>query len=318
MSWQPNCGIDTARARARLRQRARRFFEQRNVLEVNTPALTEATVTDPSIESMAAEASGRKLFLHTSPEYHMKRLLAAGYPDCYQVCRVFRDGEAGRNHLPEFTMIEWYRHGFDLADIIEETATLVAALVESIRPGELLTLDYRDAFRAALGVDPMTASIGQLADALDADGGLRRVLGDDRDAWLDLAMAGRVAASFPEDRLTAIYHYPASQAALAQLSPDDPAVAERFELYLGEFELANGFVELVDAEIQRQRFEADRKKRAATGLPVHDMDTRLLAALDAGLPPCAGVALGLDRLVMIDQGLEDIRDTVTFTPGEPT
>ena len=286
------------------------------MLEVSTPALTETTVTDPNIESITAQVSGRTVYLHTSPEYHMKRMLAAGYPDCYQICKVFRDGEAGRNHLPEFTMIEWYRRNFDLADMIAETAALVAELLASLDPGELVTLEYRVAFREAIGLDPMTAGIGQLAEALDADDDLRRALGDDRDAWLDLAMASRVASSFSGDRLTAIYHYPASQAALARISPDDATVAERFELFFGEHELANGFVELVDAEVQRQRFETDQKQRATAGRPVHDIDARLIAALAAGLPPCAGVALGLDRVVMIDQGLGDIRETVTFTPGE--
>jgi lysyl-tRNA synthetase class 2 len=316
VSWRPNCGTDIARARAQLLRRTRRFFERRNVLEVCTPALTEWTVTDPNIESITVQVSGRQMYLHTSPEYHMKRLLAAGFPDCYQVCRVFRDGEAGRDHLPEFTLIEWYRHDYAFPDIIEETAALATELLAPRELRDLVTLDYRAAFHEALGLDPFTAGIGQLAETVNADDDLRHALGDDRDAWLDLAMASRVAGTFSGDRLTAITHYPASQAALARLSPHNSTVAERFELFLGTCELANGFVELTDARIQRQRFETDRQKRAASGRPVHDIDARLIAALDAGLPPCAGVALGLDRLLMIDQGLGDIRDTVTFTPGE--
>ena len=316
MTWQPNCSIETARARAGMLRRVRRFFEDRNVLEVGTPVLTGTTVTDPNIESVSAAISGHQVFLHTSPEYFMKRLLAAGYPDCYQACRVFRDGEAGRNHLPEFTMIEWYRQGFTLSEIIDESVALVAGLITTLDPADCVRMEYRDAFLDVLGIDPRLADIAELAGSLDADDDLCRALGDDRNAWLDLAMSSRVTRSFAADRLTAIYHYPASQAALARLSPADSAVAERFELYLGELELANGYIELIDADEQQRRFEHDRNRRAAAGLPVHEIDAGLIAALEAGLPPCAGVAMGLDRLVMIDQGLGDIREAVTFTPGE--
>ena len=317
MSWEPNCDVDTARARAGMLERARRFFKNRNVLEVSTPTLTETPVTDPNIESVTANVSGRTMYLQTSPEYFMKRLLAAGYPDCYQTCPVFRDGEAGRNHLPEFTMIEWYRRDFTLTDIIGEATALATELVTSLDLRSLVTMKYRDAFQDALGIDPLSADIGQLADAVGADDDLRRALGGDRDAWLDLAMASRVAGSFANDRITAIHHYPASQAALARLSPDDARLAERFELYVGEHELANGFVELTDAGIQERRFESDREKRTAAGKPVHEIDGNLIAALAAGLPACAGVALGLDRLLMIDRDLRDIRETVTFVPGGP-
>jgi len=298
-----------------MRERVHRFFRSRDVLEVSTPALAATSTTDANIESIRALAGGRESFLQTSPEHFMKRLLAAGYPDIYQVCRVFRDGEAGRHHLPEFTMVEWYRIGLSLEEIMAESADLVADLLVNTPLAPTEYREYREVFAAALGVDPLTAEPAAIALALDADEGLRAALGNDRDAWLDLAVAEKVAASFPPDRLTALYHYPASQAALARLSAADERVAERFELYLGPMELANGFVELTDSDEQGKRFQRDLDKRAALGHPPVPMDRQLLAALASGLPDCAGVAMGLDRLLMIDQGLDDVKKTVTFTPG---
>jgi lysyl-tRNA synthetase class 2 len=247
----------------------------------------------------------------------MKRLLAAGYPDIFQICRVFRDGEAGRRHLPEFTLIEWYRIGASLAQIIDESAGLVAQLLAGTDLATARHLDYRQAFQETTGLDPLEADPAQLAGVLDADASLRAALGDDRDAWLDLAIAEKIAPSFAADRLTALHHYPASQASLARLSPADERLAERFELYLGPLELANGFVELTDAAEQAARFDRDRQKRASSGRPDVAVDGALIAALEAGLPACAGVALGLDRLLMIDQGLDDIAGAVTFLPGAP-
>jgi lysyl-tRNA synthetase class 2 len=315
MTWRPNSTLEMARARASMRERVHRFFRSRNVLEVGTPALAPTSTTDANIESIRAVAGGREGFLHTSPEHFMKRLLAAGYPDIYQVCRVFRDGEAGRRHLPEFTMVEWYRIGLSLDEIMAESADLVTDLLVNTPLAPTEYREYRAAFETALGIDPLTAEPGEIANALDADEGLRAALGDDRDAWLDLAIADKVASGFPADRLTAIYHYPASQAALARLSAGDERVAERFELYLGPMELANGFVELTDSDEQGERFRRDLDKRAALGRPPVPIDRQLLAALASGLPDCAGVAMGLDRLLMIDQGLDDVQKTVTFTPG---
>lgn len=243
----------------------------------------------------------------------MKRLLCAGFPDIFEIGRVFRDGEAGARHQPEFTLIEWYRLGFGLDDMIEDTLALLARLIDERHlrsPPEVL--EYRGAFRDLAGLDPFEAPVAALAGAADADAGLRAALGARRDDWLDLVLATRVAPRFAKDRLTVLRHYPASQAALARLCPADPAVADRFEVFFGDLELANGFVELADAGLQAARFERDQARRRETGLPRRPVDDRLLAALGHGLPACAGVAAGFDRLAMINEMMDDIARVQTF------
>jgi elongation factor P--(R)-beta-lysine ligase len=317
MSWRPNSDAGMARVRARMLDQARAFFNDREVLEVNTPALSARATIDPNIESISALHAGQQLFLHTSPEYFMKRLLAAGYPDIYQICRVFRGGESGRYHLPEFTLVEWYRLNYGLQEIMRETAALVMKLLTSNMPNrEPVYITYAQAFQQALSLDPSRADIDALASAVDADTSLRNSMGDDHDAWLDLAMASRVATSFAADRLTLVYHYPLSQASLARACPDNEYLADRFELFLGALELANGFVELTDAGEQHRRFRMERELRESRGLPIHAIDEKLVDALRSGLPQTAGVALGLDRLLMIENGLDDINAVTTFTPGE--
>jgi lysyl-tRNA synthetase class 2 len=294
----------------------RAFFENRHVLEVSTPSLCARTSVDPNIESIVARLCDRDLYLHTSPEHFMKRLLAAGYPDIYQVCRVYRDGEVGRLHLPEFTMIEWYRRGVGLQAIMQEAAALATCMLAKkklILPPRRVT--YRQAFSESLSLDPLLADTDTIIRSIDGAADLAESLGDNHDAWLDLAMATRVATTFPADRLTLVYHYPASQAALARLCPEDPSVADRFELYFGSIELANGFVELTDATEQRRRFESDLETRTSSGLKHYEIDDALIDALHSGMPAAAGVALGLDRLLMIDEDADDIRAVTSFTPG---
>jgi len=295
--------------------RVRSYFSDAGVLEVGTPCLSTTTVTEPNIASLRVATGGGDLYLQTSPEYYMKRLLAAGYPDIWQASTCYRGGEAGRRHLLEFTLIEWYRIGFDLDAIMRDTVALAGTMSPRLAGQAAVYVSYAAAFADVLGIDPLAADAVQVADALGAEDGLRRSLGSDRDAWLDLALATAVAPAFATDRLTVLHHYPASQAALARLAPHAPGTAERFEVFCGGLELANGFVELTDAGEQRRRFEADRQKRRVAGLPVPDVDEALLQALASGLPPSAGVALGLDRVLMVDQGLDDIRDVVTFTTG---
>jgi lysyl-tRNA synthetase class 2 len=316
MNWKPLADSATARARAQMLDRARDYFRSEDVLEVCTPAMQGSAPTDPSITSFEVMSGRHRTYLHTSPEYGMKRLLAAGYPDIFQICRVFRDGEAGRLHLPEFTMIEWYRAGFDLQEIMNDAVTLTNTLLGKRALSDTRFFSYRQAFIDSLDIDPLAADAGMLGDALNADKDLRQSMGDDADAWLDLAMATHVAAGFPVDQLSVIFHYPASQAALARLSPDDANVADRFEIFFGSIEIANGFVELVDAEVQLERFKSDNRRRQRAGLPVHQIDMNLVAALRDGMPACAGVALGLDRVLMIDEAQDDIRKVVTFWPGE--
>ncbi len=314
-AWRPSAGPEAARTRAAMAGRLREYFAAAGVLEVETPALSRYAVSDPHIETFAiadAAVSPHTLYLQTSPEFCMKRLLAAGYPDIYSLCRVFRDGEAGRRHQPEFTMVEWYRRGFGLDEIIADTLGLVWATLAQDEAMEAQRYDYRQLFLEAVGLDPLAAPVQSLADAAGADDALRDRLGARRDDWLDLVLGLRIVPELPRDRLTVVSHYPASQAALARLCPDDPGVADRFEIFCGPVELANGYVELTDAAEQAGRFERDNAERARRGRPTRPVDTALLAALQHGLPDCAGVALGFERLLMLAAGSDDIRDVITF------
>ena len=314
-AWQPNMESGVAARRAKMLQDAHRFFRERNILSVDTPALSISTATDPNIESITA-ASGLSpaLYLQTSPEHFMKRLLAAGYPDIYQVCKVFRDGESGSNHLAEFTMIEWYRLNFGLQEIMQDAIDLVSALLNQERiSAEPQFISYAEAFQSVLALNPYTAEIDLLARSANADENLKNMLGVNRDAWLDLLLASKVVGAFADDRLTVLHHYPASQAALARLCPDDTNLADRFELFYGKVELANGYVELTNADEQLDRCQRDQQLRQAKGLPVPDIDENLIAALRAGLPASAGVAVGFERLFMINEDATDIHAISSFT-----
>ena len=315
--WRPSSSVRSARSRARMLDAARRFFAERSVLEVDTPLLAETAVSDPNVESIEARLRTRPhqpCFLQTSPEYFMKRLLCAGFPDIYQVCKAFRDGEAGRRHQPEFTLIEWYRLDFGLRQIMEECAGLIGALIEPhFFTSPPLFVEYENAFVDCAGTDPQRDTIPELAKVTGADARMIESLGDDRDAWLDLVLSLRVIPKFDRDRLTVLHHYPASQAALARLCPDNPTIADRFEIFFGDLELANGFVELRDAKEQLHRFERDQAARRQRGQPVRALDHRLIAALRSGLPHCAGVAVGFDRLLMINEMSEDIRRVQNFS-----
>jgi lysyl-tRNA synthetase class 2 len=299
-----------------MQRRIRAYFEAESVLEVDTPALADSASSDTHIESLqvASLLSERPLYLHTSPEYCMKRLLAAGYPDIYSICRVFRDGEAGRRHQPEFTLVEWYRKDFSLQDIIADTLAVIAAALDTPQLVDDVTLlNYRDAFMNTFGLDPARASIEALADVAQADDDLRRSLGESRDDWLDLILSTKVAATFAADKLTVLQHYPASQAALARLCPDDPDSADRFEVFMGATELANGYVELRDSVELKSRIENEQRQRHDRGLTQRAVDHKLVAALHAGLPACAGVAMGLERLQMLHAGTDNISDVITFS-----
>lgn len=319
VDWWPAAGLEALRLRARLLASVREFFAARGVLEVETPCLGAATVTDPHLHSLETRLGGRACYLQTSPEYAMKRLLAAGSGPIFQLARSFRDGEVGRRHNPEFTLLEWYRPGFDhhrLMDEVEELLREVAGIgAQSGAPAERLT--YAEAFRAHAGVDPFADPVARLAEtARSASGGSVPDLGDDRDAWLDLLMGTVVEKGLGRNRATFVHDFPASQAALARVRdplPDGgPAMAERFELFLAGMEVANGFHELTDPVEQRRRFERDLVRRRERGLPAPPVDERLLAALEHGLPDCAGVAVGFDRLVMIAAGAESISEVLAF------
>ncbi|RPE81499.1 EF-P lysine aminoacylase EpmA [Vulcaniibacterium tengchongense] len=319
--WRPSASFEALRLRARLNATIRAFFAERGVTEVETPVLSMAGNTDPNIASFSLAFSGRTdgaprtRWLRTSPEYPLKRLLAAGFGDCYELGRVFRDGEAGGRHNPEFTMLEWYRLGWDHRRLIDETAELVQAALALVgRGARLEQVAYRELYRRELGLDPAHAGIEELRAALG--GVVIDPAGLTRDDWLDLLMTHRLQPAFPRDRLLAVYDYPASQCALARVRPagegDDAPAAERFELYLGPLELANGYHELADAAEQGARFQRDLAVRAQRGDALPPRDERLLAALAAGFPHCAGVALGVDRLLMAMLGAERIAEVLAF------
>ncbi|HRF61849.1 MAG TPA: EF-P lysine aminoacylase EpmA [Candidatus Competibacter sp.] len=319
--WRPSADLSVLRLRAELLAQIRAFFAARGVLEVETPALSAAAITDPHLASFKTCYSGpgsqhgRPLHLHTSPEFAMKRLLAAGSGCIYQIARVFRDGEAGSRHNPEFTLLEWYRVGFDHHRLMDEVAELVGMLLAGrLALAEPERLSYRQIFQHHLNLDPHRATVADLAACAETRN-ISISTGmppDDPDPWLDLLLTHCVEPRLGSGRLTFVHDYPASQAALARLRPDDPPVGERFELYINGIELANGFHELGDAVEQRRRFAQENAARRAAGLPIMPMDEHLLAALEFGLPDCAGVALGFDRLVMLATRKTSLAEVLAF------
>jgi len=308
--------IAALRQRAALNACIRDFFATRGVLEVETPILSVAGNTEPNIDSFHTDfsghvdAGGRRRWLRTSPEYPLKRLLAAGVGDCYELGRVFRNGEAGGRHNPEFTMLEWYRVGWDHHRLMHETAELVRQALALVgRTASLRVLSYRELFQQHAGVDPFAADEAALRAAL----GEVHIdpVGLTRDDWLDLLMTHRIQPHFDDAVMTAVHDWPASQAALARIRAGSPPLAERFELYLGTVELANGYHELNDAHEQRARFNSDLQRRHARGQVQPALDEALLDALP-GLPHCAGVAVGVDRLLMAMNGTPRIADVLAF------
>jgi lysyl-tRNA synthetase class 2 len=301
--------------------RIRAFFSERDILEVETPLLSQAATTDSHLASFSTRYSGPgfgnglPLYLHTSPEFPMKRLLASGLGSIYQICKVFRDGEAGRLHNPEFTMIEWYRVGWDYHQLIDEVAALAHHACDGRFGADMPEkLSYRDAFVHYGDIDPHSADVAALEDCvrrhqISIPQSMPR---DNVDPWRDLLLTHLIEPHLGHGRMTFLYDYPASQAALARIRHDTAPVGERFELYIDGIEIANGFHELGDAAEQRRRFEAERAQRQRLGLPVVPADEHLLAALANGLPACAGVALGFDRLAMLALGKRKIEDVLAF------
>ena len=315
MSWAPTASLPTLRLRAELLAAARQFFAQRGVLEVDTPALVRHAVTDLHIHSAQVQLPGHAapLFLHSSPEYAMKRLLAAGSGDIYQIAHVFRGQETGRLHNAEFTLIEWYRCGYLLPQLMQEVAQLAHLLLGMPLDAPVETLSYSEVFQRGLGWAPLTAGEASLraqAIAHQLEPQLAARCG--RDELLDWLMGSVLGPRLGVNALCFVQLYPASQAALARLDAEDPRLARRFELYYRGVELANGFEELTDAVEQRARFEADREQRLRRGLPAPRVDQALLDALAAGMPAVSGVALGFDRLVMLRTGAPDISAVLAF------
>jgi lysyl-tRNA synthetase class 2 len=306
MSWQPSASIGSLKARAQLNAYIRRFFLQRDVMEVETPVLSQANVSDANLKSVVAQCCGQPRYLHTSPEYPMKRLLAAGSGDIYQICKTFRDEEQGSRHNPEFTMLEYYRLGFTLNTLMDEVAQLVG---DYLNIQMRTDLDYQQAMIKYAKLDPFKISDDELRQTVT------QYVGDDlelsRDECLDLIMSYMVEPNLPKNSLMFIYHYPASQAALAKTSQDYQGnkIAKRFELYVNGLELANGYHELTDAAEQKKRFDYEQQTSSGESAM---QDQFFLQALESGLPECAGVALGLDRILMLKQSTSKISDVLSF------
>ncbi|MCZ4296144.1 elongation factor P--(R)-beta-lysine ligase [Vibrio sinaloensis] len=315
--WQPTASIEQLRQRADLVSQIRQFFSVRDVLEVDTPAMSHATVTDIHLHTFQTEfvgpgyADGSKLYFMTSPEFHMKRLLAAGSGCIYQINKAFRNEENGRYHNPEFTMLEWYRVGFDHHKLMDEMDDLLQLVLKC---GQAERLTYQQAFINVLGVCPLESTMGELKEVA-AKLGLRDIAEpeQDRDTLLQLLFSVGVEAKIGQNVPAFVYDFPASQAALAKINVEDPRVADRFEVYFKGIELANGFHELDNPSEQLKRFESDNAKRIEMGLSPQPIDYHLIAALKSGLPECAGVALGIDRLIMLAIGCDHI-DQVTAFP----
>ncbi|EFP97065.1 elongation factor P--(R)-beta-lysine ligase [Vibrio caribbeanicus] len=314
--WRPSADISKIRQRAQVLQKIRQFFCQRNVLEVDTPAMSHSTVTDIHLDTFETHfigpgyASGRKLFFATSPEFHMKRLLAAGSGCIYQLSKAFRNEESGRFHNPEFTLLEWYRVGFDHHKLMDEMADLLQLILQCKTPSRMT---YQTAFIDTLGVCPLSDPMDKLK-SVAYDLGLEDIARDeeDRDTLLQLLFSIGVETKIGHSDPVFVYDFPASQAALAKISQVDKRVAERFEVYFKGIELANGFHELEDPREQLQRFERDNLKRVARGEESQPIDRHLIAALESGLPSCSGVALGVDRLVMLATASDHIDQILAF------
>lgn len=307
--WQPSSSLETIKQRARLLARARDFFQNNDVLEVETPLAGAHTVSEPNIESIRLALDDADKYLQTSPEYAMKRLLAAGVPDCYQICKAFRLSENGMRHNSEFTLIEWYRLNFDLQQIIKDTLSLLSHMSDKMQLSSIIS--YEQALHNALGISLADLQHACLIEQAQVLGIVNpNQLSDAQ--LLDFIFAKSVTTQFSSEGLTVVYGYPAAQAALAKINMDKPTIADRFEVFFQDLELANGYVELTDPVEQLQRFEKDQSVRAAMELPEVEIDRRLLAAQAAGLPQCAGVALGLDRVLMCVCDSQDIRQVLSF------
>lgn len=309
--WQPSASINNLRLRAELIATIRRFFAERGVLEVDTPLLCHSTATDPHIHSLRT-ANNPPYYLQTSPEFAMKRLLAAGAGSIYQLAKAFRGDEQGRHHNVEFTILEWYRVGFNHHQLMDEMDELLKAVLKTDSADRCT---YADLFQRHLQLDPHRSTVTELQQCAQAQGLTDFTPDDpnDKDFWLHLLLSHCIEPQIGQDKPLFITDFPVSQAALAKIRPGDPPVAERFEVYYRGVELANGYHELTHANEQRRRFIADNQQRQARQLPQIPIDEYLLAALQHGMPECAGVALGVDRLIMLATGASSISEVISFT-----
>lgn len=317
MNWQPTISIAVAKKRANIIDQIRHFFKERDVLEVDTPALSQSTITDVYIEAFKcrynylSSDTAVPLYLQTSPEFAMKRLLAAGFGDIFQIGKAFRHEAFGRYHNPEFTLLEWYRLGYDHFQLMDEVAELLISILNCPQPEKIT---YQNIFIKHVNIDPLATSQQALLDLLDKENKLSDwiIQENDLDLCLQLVFSELIEINIGKSKPCFVYDFPKTQASLAKISPIDPRVAERFECYFKGIELANGFNELTNADIQRSRFDNDNLIRVNKGLEEKTIDENFIAALQSGLPDCAGVALGIDRLIMLACDVEQISEVITF------
>jgi lysyl-tRNA synthetase class 2 len=317
--WRPTCSLEALRLRAQILDEIRRFFAARAVLEVETPLLSHGSGTDPQLDFFTADYCSpplkHTLFLQTSPEFAMKRLLAAGSGSIYQICKAFRNGESGRFHNPEFTLLEWYRVGYALPQLMDEIAELMAVLFadrKALNPAQRFS--YQSVFQRYTGLNPLAFSRGDYC-AYARDNGLPEAVamcGNDHALWLDFIFSHRVQPHLGENEVCLVYGYPACQSSLARLNQDNPQTTDRVELFINGIELGNGYYELTDAKEQNDRFDREISIRQQSNRPVVVKNQRLVAAMEAGLPECAGMAIGLDRLLMLLANSASIDDVLNF------
>lgn len=310
-SWQPTASLTLLQARAQLYQQIRAFFAKRHVLEVETPILSSACVPDTMIEPLYTQYHGERtqtLFLQTSPELMMKRLLAANCGSIYQIAKAFRDGEFGRWHNPEFTLLEWYRVGFTKNELIQEIDELLQQILHCQTAQRI---SYCELFQHYIDLHPLETSLSDLQQFVTRYH-IDHVDSLDRDTCLQLILSHHIEPKLGHDNPVVITDFPATQAALARKQIENPNLAERFEFYVQGIELANGFYELTDPIEQRQRFKHSLQERVAQNKPMYPLDERFLAALEAGLPTCSGVALGVDRLLMLKVKASHIQEVLSF------
>jgi len=318
LDWRPTCAIELMRLRAQMLSEIRQFFAERSVLEVETPLLSHGIGTDPQLAFFTTEYClsplRQTLFLQTSPEFAMKRLLAAGSGSIYQIGKAFRNGESGRFHNPEFTMLEWYRVGFTLPQLMDEIAELIAGLFSGQPLQETQRVSYQDIFGSFTGLDPLVFSYQDYC-AFAEDSGLSEavaICGHDHAVWLDFIFSHKVQPHLGDNALCMVYGYPACQSSLARINEQCSLITDRVELFINGIELGNGYYELVDADEQSKRFDKELVIRQQQKLAVSVKDKRLVSALESGLPECSGVAIGLDRLLMLLSGSESIEDVLSF------
>jgi lysyl-tRNA synthetase class 2 len=320
MSWQPTLTWEYAQKRAQILKKVRQFFDERNVIEVETPALSQGTVTDVHLDAItcrynfltdSSSEQSTNLYLQTSPEFHMKRLLASGYGCIFQIAKAFRHEEAGRFHNPEFTLLEWYRLGFDHFTLMNEVAELLTTVLECNVP---VQVTYQDLFIELVGLDPLTATRVQLISVIESNGKLSDWLTveQDNDILLQFIFSELIEPNIGNDSPCFVYNFPSSQASLAKISPEDARVAERFECYFRGVELVNGFNELTEPDTQLVRFQKDNLQRKSLSLQEQPIEQNFISALSKGLPQCSGVALGIDRLIMLALKTNHIEKVISF------